>query len=82
MLFKDGKVKREFIDCNGKQWNGKRKLYTTSWTFTAKEGDKFEGRLFDGSRENDSKDYYVVIRNDAGELALKSVKSLAELKYL
>lgn len=80
--FKDGKIEREFIGCNGKQWDGKHKLYSASWTFVAKEGDKFEGRLSDGSWKNDSKDYYIVMRNDTGELMLKSARSLSALKEL
>jgi len=49
LSFADGKVNREFIDCNEKNWDSKHKYYDTSFTFRAKEGDKFEARLDDGS---------------------------------
>ena len=62
LSFTDGKVQREFIDCNGKNWDSKHKYYDTSFTFRAKEGDKFEARLDDGSWKSDSKVWYMVVK--------------------
>lgn len=80
LSFADGKVSREFIDCNGKNWDGKHKYYDTSFTFRAKEGDKFEARLDDGSWKGDSKVWYMVVKDESGELELKPYKSLASVQ--
>ena len=80
LSFADGKASREFIDCNGKNWDSKHKYYDTSFTFRAKEGDKFEARLDDGSWKNDSKVWYMVVKNEGGELELKLFKSLASVQ--
>ena len=76
LSFADGKVGREFIDCNGRNWDGKHKYYDTSFTFRAKEGDKFEARLDDGSWKSDSKVWYMVVKDESGELVLQRFSSL------
>ena len=76
LSFADGKVSREFIDCNGKNWDSKHKYYDTSFTFRAKEGDKFEARLDDGSWKGDSKVWYMVVKDESGELVLQRFSSL------
>ena len=80
LSFADGKVSREFIDCNGKNWDGKHKYYDTSFTFRAKEGDKFEARLDDGSWKGDSKVWYMVVKDESGELVLQRFSSLKALQ--
>lgn len=73
--FNDRKPVREFIDSNTRMWDNKRKYYETSYTFNAKEGDMFEARLDDGSWKSDLRDYYIVKKDDKGELYLSRAKS-------
>lgn len=78
--FADGRISREFIDCNGKNWDSKHKYYDTSFTFRAKEGDKFEARLSDGSWKSDAKVWYMVVKDENGELVLQRFSSLKALQ--
>ena len=78
--FADGRISREFIDCNGKNWDSKHKYYDTSFTFRAKEGDKFEARLSDGSWKSDAKVWYMVVKDENGELVLQRFRSLKALQ--
>ena len=78
--FNDRKPAREFIDSNTRMWDSKRKYYETSYTFNAKEGDMFEARLDDGSWKSDTKEYYIVKKDDKGELYLSKVKELSDLQ--
>lgn len=80
LKFEDGRAEREFIDNNGRNWNNKKKTYDTSFTFTAKEGDKFEARLTDGSWKSDSKQWFKVVKDDEGDLVLKRFSSLREVQ--
>lgn len=80
LSFTDGKISREFIDCNGKNWDSKHKYYDTSFTFRAKEGDKFEARLSDGSWKSDAKVWYMVVKDENGELVLQRFSSLKALQ--
>ena len=61
-------------------WDSKRKYYETSYTFNAKEGDMFEARLDDGSWKSDTKEYYIVKKDDKGELYLSKAKELSDLQ--
>jgi hypothetical protein len=56
----NGKITRDFIDRTNIKYDSKRKYYQAQWLFEAKEGDKFEARLTDGSWKNDYKSYFVV----------------------
>ena len=78
--FNDRKPVREFIDSNTRMWDNKRKYYETSYTFNAKEGDMFEARLDDGSWKSDLRDYYIVKKDDKGELYLSKAKELSDLQ--
>ena len=78
--FNDRKPIREFIDSNTRMWDNKRKYYETSYTFNAKEGDMFEARLDDGSWKSDLRDYYIVKKDDKGELYLSKAKELSDLQ--
>lgn len=78
--FNDRKPVREFIDSNTRMWDSKRKYYETSYTFNAKEGDMFEARLDDGSWKSDLRDYYIVKKDDKGELYLSRAKELSDLQ--
>lgn len=78
--FNDRKPVREFIDSNTRMWDSKRKYYETSYTFNAKEGDMFEARLDDGSWKSDTKEYYIVKKDDKGELYLSKAKELSDLQ--
>ena len=78
--FNDRKPIREFIDSNTRMWDNKRKYYETSYTFNAKEGDMFEARLDDGSWKSDLRDYYIVKKDDKGELYLSRAKELSDLQ--
>jgi putative uncharacterized protein (fragment) len=78
--FNDRKPVREFIDSNTRMWDSKRKYYETSYTFNAKEGDMFEARLDDGSWKSDTKEYYIVKKDDKGELYLSKIKELSDLR--
>lgn len=78
--FNDRKPVREFIDSNTRMWDNKRKYYETSYTFNAKEGDMFEARLDDGSWKSDLRDYYIVKKDDKGELYLSRAKELSDLQ--
>ncbi|WP_298054240.1 hypothetical protein [uncultured Campylobacter sp.] len=78
--FNDRKPVREFIDSNTRMWDSKRKYYETSYTFNAKEGDMFEARLDDGSWKSDLRDYYIVKKDDKGELYLSRAKELSYLQ--
>lgn len=78
--FNDRKPVREFIDSNTRMWDNKRKYYETSYTFNAKEGDMFETRLDDGSWKSDLRDYYIVKKDDKGELYLSRAKELSDLQ--
>nr|DAJ80820.1 MAG TPA: hypothetical protein [Caudoviricetes sp.] len=80
LTFKDGKVEREFLEGNGKSWDSKHKYYDTSYTFRAKEGDKFEARLSDGSWKSDAKVWYMVVKDENGELVLQHFSSLKTLQ--
>jgi len=78
--FNDRKPIREFIDSNTRMWDNKRKYYETSYTFNAKEGDMFEARLDDGSWKSDLREYYIVKKDDKGELYLSRAKELSDLQ--
>ena len=78
--FNDRKPVREFIDSNTRMWDSRRKYYETSYTFNAKEGDMFEARLDDGSWKSDLKEYYIVKKDDKGELYLSKAKELSDLQ--
>lgn len=78
--FNDRKPVREFIDSNTRMWDNKRKYYETSYTFNAKEGDMFEARLDDGSWKSDLRDYYIVKKDDKGELYLSKAKDMSDLQ--
>lgn len=80
LKFEDGRAERDFIDNNGRSWDNKKRSYDTSFTFTAKEGDKFEARLTDGSWKSDSKQWFKVIMDDEGDLILKRFNSLREVQ--
>lgn len=70
---------RDFIDHNGKNWTNIKNTYETSFTFTAKEGDVFEGRLSSSSWKKDSKSWFKVVKDNEGKLFLKKFTSLNEV---
>ena len=80
LKFEDGRIERNFIDNNGRSYNNKKKTYDTSFTFMAKEGEKFEARLTNGSWKSDSKQWFKVIKDNEGNLVLKFFPSLREVQ--
>jgi len=60
----DGRVEREFLPDNGKEWCKKRKFYKTSWDIELNEGDVIEARVETGTKF-DKREWFVV---EDGEL--------------
>lgn len=75
--FRGKEVVRNFISHSNKKWH--KHKYTTSWTFDASEGDMFEARDC-ASYSHDRRSYYIVEKDEKGELELFSVDSLKSLE--
>lgn len=56
----NGKIDREFLDGDARQWDTKRKYYFRAWNVTVPAGTVLEARLNDGSWKNDYRDWYRV----------------------